>query len=935
VTREDWTRLFEVFHGSRERSGDARMAYLRQECAGDPSLIEAVEQLLYEDENAGSFLSHPFSGLRRSKTSRISEGQEFGRYTVTSFLGRGGMGEVWRGYDRDLDRPVALKFLTTGFGADQLTREARHASALNHPGIVTVHEVLALEQTPLMVMELVEGSPLSNLPKGPAEIRNLLPLLVHIAEALAAAHARGIIHGDLKPDNILVRSDGFTKVLDFGLARRVTAENIATGGLMAGTLIYMSPEQARGEPLTPATDVFSFGLLTFELITGKHPFGRSGIDAVQTMLREPAPRPSKVARSVGHEWDFLLGAMLQPDATRRISMADVEGQIRGIHQKSPSGRRWLIAAFSVVLLLLVASLAWISRRPPVAESTRRPVPRRITWAEPATRLTAAAMSPIGGLVAYANAEGLFVRTADAVIHKLQSPADFSVDRLSWLPDESGVIASGLATRSNRPGIWHISRTGGSKQVRESARDAVVSPDGRRVAFLNQSNSEIWVTEVNGGQPRRVLQTGRDESLTSLVWLPGGRFLGVQQNTRRSTARAQDPDAAANHTFLSVDHTDGRVVHREDLWVYEAATTGDGRLLFLRPNFDRNRYVQHDQVWEIGVDLNSGSLRSPARLLADLSNPDESTEHVRGLSTSKDGRQMVLLRYTDAIAMFSAEFLRHPPRLGAPRRLTHDARSSYPHSWTLDSQAVLFESNRSGNYDIYKLPLAARTPELLVASAEWEFMPQSTPDGGSVLFYRREAPVPPKPIVYHLGRVGINGGPAGDVPIGAPLDEFRCGTRPGSGCVLRDRVDDKEFVFYDLDPVTGRGKELARTARTRTILGDWALSPDGTQVAIPIHSPDMAKIQIVTLRPRNGLVSQREVDVPGLTNLLGLHWSTSRDGWFATFTTSLGSRCVFVDPDGRFHPLGEMQGWALPSPDGKRVVFTDSNVAANAILVEVP
>src|SRR5215469_15417104 len=157
MTRQDWDRIFELFHGSRERSGDARRTYLCEECGGDDSLMAAVEQLIEDDESAGGFLSRPVFALNRIAGPSIEENQQFGRYTTTCFLGRGGMGEVWRGYDRDLDRPVALKFLTTNLGPDQLTREARLASALNHPGIVTVHEVLTFEKTPIMVMELVEG----------------------------------------------------------------------------------------------------------------------------------------------------------------------------------------------------------------------------------------------------------------------------------------------------------------------------------------------------------------------------------------------------------------------------------------------------------------------------------------------------------------------------------------------------------------------------------------------------------------------------------------------------------------------------------------------------------------------------------------------------------------------------------------------------------
>ena len=282
MTQQDWHRVAELFHACRCIPAESREVFLREACAGDASLQGAVKVLLLEDEHASGFISRPFVtppfADSPASTNNIAEGDRIGRYTARTFLGRGGMGEVWKGHDDDLDRPVALKFLTAGLGADHLTREARMASALNHPGIVTVHELVHWDETPVLVMEFIEGKSLTAYtrepqPGNPSNLRQ-------IADALAAAHAKGIIHGDLKPDNILVRDDGLVKILDFGLARMVNTENIASVGILAGTLLYMSPEQVRCEPLTAATDVFSFGIVLFELAAGRHPFSRSAPDAV-------------------------------------------------------------------------------------------------------------------------------------------------------------------------------------------------------------------------------------------------------------------------------------------------------------------------------------------------------------------------------------------------------------------------------------------------------------------------------------------------------------------------------------------------------------------------------------------------------------------------------------------------------------------------------
>src|SRR6516225_9531602 len=184
------------------------------------------------------------------------------------------MGEVWAAHDTELDRAVAIKFLfpRPGFGrlTERLTHEARAASALNHPNIVTVYEVIRHEDTPLIVMEMVQGEPLGSARGTPRSLEQVVQLVLQTARALAAVHANGIIHCDIKPENILVRSDGYVKVLDFGLARRIGRDATTAG--IAGTPRYMSPEQARAELISPATDIFSLGLVLYEAVTGRQAF---------------------------------------------------------------------------------------------------------------------------------------------------------------------------------------------------------------------------------------------------------------------------------------------------------------------------------------------------------------------------------------------------------------------------------------------------------------------------------------------------------------------------------------------------------------------------------------------------------------------------------------------------------------------------------------
>ena len=289
MTPEQLDRLFDLFLACREMESEARSVWLHEACDGDLSMQGAVERLIREDASAEGFLSLPMDLVTRDFSFTIAEGQRFGRYCVTAFLGRGGMGEVWKAQDEELDRAVALKFVNSGLAVNQLRREARMASALNHPGIVTVYDVIVWEGTPVLVLELVTGTSLSRLCDGLMSVSQLLSIAVQTSSALAAAHAAGIIHGDLKPDNIIWREDRLAKILDFGLARKVT--NLAAA--LAGTPLYMSPEQARGETVGMASDVYSLALVLYELATGQRPFGRQSLDDLGSRRAKP-PRPSTI-----------------------------------------------------------------------------------------------------------------------------------------------------------------------------------------------------------------------------------------------------------------------------------------------------------------------------------------------------------------------------------------------------------------------------------------------------------------------------------------------------------------------------------------------------------------------------------------------------------------------------------------------------------------
>src|SRR5215470_12047405 len=362
MSPEQWNKIVQLFHAAREKTSTERAALLDSVSAADPELRLAVEQMLRDDEAPYSLLDRSpievmAAGAANPRTP-ASAGARFGRYEIVAPIGRGGMGEVWAAHDTELDRAVAIKFLfpRPGFGrlAERLTQEARAASALNHPNIVTVYEVIRDGDTPLIVMEMVKGEPLGSARGTPQPLEQVVQLVLQTAKALAAAHAHGIIHCDIKPENILVRSDGYVKVLDFGVARQIGRDTAAAR--ISGTPRYMSPEQARAELISPATDVYSLGLVLYELVTGQHAFPGHSPFLRATPTSEPLV-PSSINPRVPANLDSLILAMLASKPEGRPSAAEVSERLSQAFVKSQQLRHrriWQALAGTVLL----ACLSW-------------------------------------------------------------------------------------------------------------------------------------------------------------------------------------------------------------------------------------------------------------------------------------------------------------------------------------------------------------------------------------------------------------------------------------------------------------------------------------------------------------------------------------------------------------------------------------------------
>src|SRR5216110_3099516 len=336
-----WARITEIYHATIARPPEERASFLGDECHGDESLRKQVDAMVKSHERSGNFIESPAFAvapeLLIDKPTGDLIGQLIGHYRIESLLGIGGMGEVYLARDERLGRKVALKLLPEHLTEDetQLRRfktEARNASALNHPNILTVHEIGVEGKRYFIATEFIEGITLRPLlRRGRMNLHDALEIAVQVASALAAAHETGVVHRDIKPENIMLRPDGYAKVLDFGIAKlteqRPTADLHGVGttavlqtrpGLVLGTGRYMSPEQTRGQKVDARSDIWSLGVVLYEMVGGSPPFrGETPSDCIASILTTEPPPLSDVLPDVPVKLESILQKALRKKSDER------------------------------------------------------------------------------------------------------------------------------------------------------------------------------------------------------------------------------------------------------------------------------------------------------------------------------------------------------------------------------------------------------------------------------------------------------------------------------------------------------------------------------------------------------------------------------------------------------------------------------------------
>lgn len=842
-------KIEELYHAALERSPTERDDFLEASCGDDAELRREVESLLSFDAQAADFIETPPEDLAAALFAKGANhnivGKKLNHYHVISPLGIGGMGEVYLAEDTKLGRKIALKILPPQFSQDaerkrRFEQEARAVSALNHPNIITIYGIEESDKLDFIATEFIDGETLrERISDKTFSWQETLEIAIQIVSALESAHSVGIIHRDIKPANIMIRRDNLVKVLDFGLAK-LTATTADSGDFQTrdhtapnrvmGTINYMSPEQALGEKVEARTDIFSLGVVLYEMLSGVQPFaGASDAAIYNATINKNPPRLSEIKADIPFEIDRIVSRAMEKDCEKRFQTAsdlhlELE-QLRGNSNsfalnprsfETTSPRRKsrlflpLAAVFSTIAVSLAAFYLFSGRAAGVPPIEVRNFNYVQTTNQSGEELFPS-LSPDGKTLVYASrAAGNWDIYSQRVGGKnplnLTKDSMFNETQAVFSPD-----GERIAFRSERDGggIFIMGATGENpKRISDFGFNPSWSPNGKEVAVAMEGISDassrlldkspLWAIDTASGQKRLIA----DFDAVQPAWSPNGKLIAFWTLNGTGHRDIQVVDAAGG-TPKKI--TDDAAVDWNPVW------SPDGKFLYFASNRGGSM-----NLWRTAIDEQTGEISGafqPATI------PSSEGEH---FCFSRDGKQLAYVQNNNRLTIQHIGFDPLAEKVtGTPLGLIESTQTAVHPAISPDGERIAFSSATAPVEDIFIVNKDGTGLRQLTDDIAKDRLPRWSPDGNLITFYSNRSGK------YEIWSINPDGGnlrmltDLPDVPtqryaVWSPDGKRLAYVSGDNGVQIIDATKD----FHNQTPFT-----LPRIDDA-TVFDVWSWSPDG-------------------------------------------------------------------------------------------------------------
>jgi Tol biopolymer transport system component len=768
---ERWAKIDRLLDEAMDRDPQARAAFVAEACDGDDDLRREVESLLKAQIQSEPFLSRPALDVAARKLAGDKQdslvGKKFGAYQVISVLGIGGMGEAYLARDDRLGRKLALKLLPRAFTRDpdrvrRFEKEARAASALNHPNILTIYDIGEMAGTHFIAAEYVEGNTLRQLlERGPLRVKETIGICAQIADALDAAHEAGLVHRDIKPENAIVRPDGYVKVLDFGLVKLMeqgprerqsgSGEFDRTNpGTVLGTVAYMSPEQASGIEVDHRSDLFSLGVLMYELLAGAVPFkGESTASILDAIVHHQHEPLTTINENANSEVDRIVNRALEKDRDLRYQTAsDFQAELKRLQREldsaaiksvasstrqkkaTPSGlviTKPVLASGALLLTLAVLFAGWLL----IGRGTAEPSP----WlGARSTQVTDfpheefyPSLSPDGNTVVYARRGGVdwdIFRQRVGGYNAQNLTESFSGDdtQPAFSPD-----GNYIAFRSERDGGGVFVMGASGESVRRLSERGVAyhpawSPDSQQVIYTeerfrdprerNVAPHRLWIVNIRSLEKRLITE----KDVVQPQWSPNGHRIAYW---------ASDEGSERDIWTMKPTGDDAVRVTNDAATDWNPIWSPDGRYLYFVS--DRQGGMQ---LWRVAIDEKTGRGHSAPELVP---TPSAFGQH---LSMSRDGKRLAFVNVGLKRNLYRVEI---DPRggkvIGQSEAQTQWSRQGVDLDLSPNGERIVYTTLADTQEDLAVLDsYGSKEPRWLTDDEYKDRGPRWSPDGQRIAFY---------------------------------------------------------------------------------------------------------------------------------------------------------------------------------------------------------